>query len=328
MNLPRMKIAHIPTPIEALPRLSARLGGPKIFIKRDDQTGLAFGGNKTRKLDFLIADARSHGADTLITAGSVQSNHCRQTAAAAARYGFNCILILMGEKPGCISGNLFLDIMFDAEIVWGENRDRDQLLQEIFDTAWREERRPYLIPYGGSNEIGAASYVLAFNEMLNQIKDGEGSLSSIPDCIVLATSSGGTQAGLIAGKLNSGYPGKIIGISVDKEAEELRDDILALTVNLLDYNDLNFELSGEFVIVNDNFLGDGYGIPGIREIEAIKLFANLEGILLDPVYTGRAAGGLIELIKAGYFSNNEEVLFWHTGGTPALFAKKYQYLFT
>jgi len=310
--LPRLRFAHLPTPIEPLPRLSAALGGPALWAKRDDQTGLAFGGNKTRKLEYLLAEAQSHGGRTLVTTGARQSNHCRQTAAAAARFGFGCILVLAGSRPEGTTGNLLLDSLLGAELVWTEGEDRQVCLQRTFDKAWSDGRRPYLIPYGGSSPLGAAAYAQGMAEFLSQGQD--------VDRIVFATSSGGTQAGLVAGARIHGFGGRVTGISVDEPAEALRAKVASLageTASLLGHS-LKFE-AGE-IEVDDRYLGDGYGVMGEREREAIELFARAEGLLLDPVYTGRAAGGLIDMVRRGEIGRQERVLFWHTGGTPALFA--------
>jgi 1-aminocyclopropane-1-carboxylate deaminase/D-cysteine desulfhydrase-like pyridoxal-dependent ACC family enzyme len=199
--LPKVQIAHLPTPIESLPRLSEALNGPQIFVKRDDQTGLAFGGNKTRKLEFLLADAQESGAQTLITAGAVQSNHCRQTAAAANRFGFDCILVLTGQKPANPSGNNFLDQFLGADMVWAGGANREQVLNQTFEEALNAGKHPYLIPYGGSNEKGAAAYASAMGEMLDQKADF--------DWIVVPSSSGGTQAGLVVGQRMYGYQGRV-----------------------------------------------------------------------------------------------------------------------
>src|SRR5436309_14904231 len=193
MNISRLTFAHLPTPIEMLPRLSETFGGPRLLIKRDDQTGVAFGGNKTRKLEFLVAEAREQGAETLITGGALQSNHCRQTAAAAARFGFQCILVLTGDMPEQPSGNLLLDQLFGAQVAYVANRkDRDKILQETFDRAAEEGMKPYLVPYGGSNSTGALGYAFAVKEFIEQ--------NIHADWIVFATSSGGTHAGLALGQ--------------------------------------------------------------------------------------------------------------------------------
>jgi D-cysteine desulfhydrase family pyridoxal phosphate-dependent enzyme len=311
-KLPRLRIAHLPTPIEPLPRLSAELGGPDLWVKRDDQTGLAFGGNKTRKLELLLAEAQAAGAELLITRGAQQSNHCRQTAAAAARYGFDRLLVLSGEEPDRRTGNLLVDDLLGAEILWTEGQDPDDFLQSAFQEAWEAGRRPYLIPYGGSNAIGALAYAYALDEFLQQDLD--------VTHIVFPTSSGGTQAGLIAGAHRFGFEGQILGISVDPTAESLTPGVVQLAQEVCTHLDCELRLHPEDVHVNDDYLGGGYAVMGDLERDAMRLFARLEGLLLDPVYTGRAAGGMIDLIHQGAFTPEDRILFWHTGGTPALFA--------
>lgn len=313
--LPKLEIAHLPTPVESLTKLSKQLGGPQIFIKRDDQTGLAFGGNKTRKLEYLLADAQLHGADTLITAGAVQSNHCRQTAAAAARKGFACILVLTGDKPLKPSGNNFLDLLLGAEIVWAGSQNRELALEQTFNEVKNVGRNPYLIPYGGSNEIGALGYVSAMQELLDQIPH--------PDWIIFPSSSGGTQAGLALGARLYNYRGNLLGISIDNPASELSQKVAKLAEETALKLGVDQKFSPEEIMVDDNYLGGGYGIMGDAEVEAITLFARREGILLDPVYTGRAAAGLIDLIRKGRIIADQTVLFWHTGGAPAIFADRY-----
>ena len=315
-NLPRLNIAHLPTAVEPLPRLSEALGGPTLLVKRDDQTGLAFGGNKTRKLEYLVADAQQKGARTLIPAGAGQSNHCRQTAAAAARLRFNCILVLTGEQPDQATGNLLLDRILGAEIVWAQRENRDQILHEVFEEAESAGRKPYLIPYGGSNPVGAVAYAFALQELLGQ--------NIRPDTIVFASSSGGTQAGLVAGARLFGFEGRVLGISVDEKVEVLQERVAALANQTAEVLDLVTSFGPENILVDDDYLGRGYGKMDEPEKEAIYLFAQKEGLLLDPVYTARAAAGLISLIRKGFFQANQTVLFWHTGGTPALFADQYQ----
>lgn len=316
MMLPKLKIAHLPTPVENLSRLSTVLGGPRLLVKRDDQTGLAFGGNKTRKLEFLLAEAKANGAKTLLTAGAVQSNHCRQTAAAAARFGFDCILVLAGEPPKKASANYLLDQLLGAEIVWGKWETRHQNLQDVFDQTWKKGKRPYLVPYGGSSPVGAASYAYAIQEVLAQEIN--------PDWVVLASSSGGTQAGMVAGQRIFGFDGKILGISIDETEDDLKSLVASLATEVADRlgRAINFEVGD--VLVNDEYAKPGYGVLTEREREAVRLFAKHEGLLLDPVYTGRAAAGMIDLIRNGFFKPEETVLFWHTGGTTTLFAEKYQ----
>jgi D-cysteine desulfhydrase family pyridoxal phosphate-dependent enzyme len=316
MPVPRLRFAHLPTPVETLPRLSEALGGARLLIKRDDQTGLAFGGNKTRKLEFLVAEAREQGAKTLISGGALQSNHCRQTAAAAARFGFKCILVLTGDKPQQASGNLLLDQLFGAQIVYvADRKDRDRILQETFDRATKEGTKPYLVPYGGSNATGALGYEFAMKELMDQ--------NVVADWIVFATSSGGTHAGLLLGQRIFGFSGKILGISVDEPAEWLKSEVSKLASATSEKVGERIEFTPADVLVNADYCGAGYGVVTEREREAIHMFASCEGLLLDPVYTGRAAAGMIDLIRTGFFKANETVLFLHTGGQPALFAEQY-----
>ena len=312
---PRIHFAHLPTPVESLPRLSALLNGPTLFTKRDDQTGLAFGGNKTRKLEYLLYEAQVAGAKTLITAGAVQSNHCRQTVAAAARFGFDCNLVLFGDPPDPPDGNHLLHYLLGAEVVFTERENVKRKLDDIFKDALSAGGQPYLIPYGGSNPTGALGYVNAMLELAQQdIK---------PDWIVFPSSSGGTQAGMLVGAEMSGFRGKILGISVDESADELKARVADLAVQTA----RSIKEAGSFfpqdVLVNDDYVGGGYAVMGSAEVEAIRLFAGYEALILDPVYTGRAAAGLIDLIRKGFFKGDETVLFWHTGGGPALFADRY-----
>ncbi len=313
---PKLDLAHLPTPIEELPRLSKLLGGPELLIKRDDLTGLAFGGNKTRKLDYLMADAVEQGANLVLSTGAAQSNHCRQTAAAAARSGMECILVLVGPEPEQPSANLFLDQLLGARIIWTDKINRDKALQQAYDDETQAGKKPYLIPYGGSNAVGAYAYLQAYNELKAQMKD------DLPDWIVFASSSGGTQAGLIAG---AGLDQKpiILGISVDESEIQLKQNVLAILEDLLGQMGSDLDISDQDIMVNADYTAEGYGIMNDLDQEAIHLFAENEGILLDPVYTGRAGGGLIDLIRRGFFKKDQRVLFWHTGGTPGLFADRY-----
>jgi D-cysteine desulfhydrase len=316
-QIPRLGLAHLPTPIEPLPRLSAALGGPRLFIKRDDQTGLALGGNKTRKLEFLVAEAQARGARTLITGGAWQSNHCRQTAAAAARCGMDCILVLTGERPAHATGNLLLDQLLNARIVATPDRgDRDRLLRETFETAAARGQAPYLVPYGGSSPTGALGYAFAMQEVLAQAAD--------VDWMIFATSSGGTQAGLVLGQRVFGYRGTLLGISIDEPASALKLQVAALASDASMALGARIAFGAEDVHVDDRYCAPGYGVLTDLERDAVKAFARHEGILLDPVYTGRAAGGMLDLIRRGFFPTNARILFWHTGGQPALFAEPYR----
>ncbi len=316
-SIPRYRFAHLPTPIEELPRLSTALGGPQIFIKRDDQTGLAFGGNKTRKLEFLVAEAQAQGAKMLISAGAMQSNHCRQTAAAAAKFGMECILVLNGQHPKQPSANLMLDFLFNADVVFVADRnDRDAVLKHTYETALTAGNAPYLVPYGGSSPTGALGYAFAVEELMQQ--------GLKPDWIVFGTSSGGTHAGLTLGARIFKCEAKILGISIDESVSTLKANVSVLASLASEKLGSRINFSGEDVLANDEYCQAGYGVFGRQEREAISLFAGKEGVLLDPVYTGRAAAGLIDLIRKGVFTKNETVLFWHTGGQPALFAEKYE----
>ena len=239
----RIVLAHLPTPIEPLPRLTNLLQGPRLFIKRDDLTGLGLGGNKTRKLEYLAADALAQGCRTLITTGAVQSNHCRQVAAAAARLGLGCILVLAGEDPGRRQGNLLLDELSGAKLVFVPKEERDQRLQQAFIHAEADGMQPYLIPYGGSNPIGVQGYIQAMQELQDQKLQ--------PDWIVLASSSGGTQAGLLLGAKQISFSGRILGISVDKPADELTQTIMALANQTAAWLDIDKKIKSEDVLVND-----------------------------------------------------------------------------
>lgn len=315
-KIPRLRFAHLPTRIEELPRLTEYLGGPRIWVKRDDQTGLAFGGNKTRKLEFLVAEALEQGAKTLITGGALQSNHCRQTAAAAARFGLDCILVLNGEMPSQPTANLLLDQMFGAEIVTIADRAyRDHTLKATYEKAVDEGKKPYLVTYGGSSATGALGYAFAMKEFLEH--------NVRTDWIVFGTSSGGTHAGLILGQRVFGFRGKVLGISIDEPEDWLKTRVSTLASEGSEKLGERIDFTRDDVLANDDYCKAGYGVLTDAEREAVKLFAKHEGLLLDPVYTGRAAAGMIDLIRKGFFKKDETILFWHTGGQPALFAEKY-----
>jgi D-cysteine desulfhydrase len=315
-QISRLHFAHLPTPIEELPRLSSALGGPRILVKRDDQTGLAFGGNKTRKLEFLVAEAQDQGARMMISAGALQSNHCRQTAAAAAKFGFECTLVLTGQLTGDASANLLLDKLFGAKIVNVTDRaDRDRVLKETFDKAVGDGKKPYLVPYGGSSTTGAMGYTFAVEEFMKQ--------GVHADWFVFGTSSGGTHAGLVLGQRLFGYQGRVLGISIDESEEWLKTHVSALASDASERLGKRIDFTPEDVLATEQYCKAGYGVLTDAEREAVRLFAGTEGLLLDPVYTGRAAAGLIDLIRKGFFRKDETVLFWHTGGQPALFADRY-----
>jgi D-cysteine desulfhydrase len=285
-------------------------------MKRDDQTGLAFGGNKTRKLEFLVAEARAGGARMLISAGAIQSNHCRQTAAAAARFGLACTLVLTGDVPEQASANYLLDGLFGANIVHVQDRaNRDRILQETFNAAVQNGDKPYLVPYGGSSPTGALGYAFAMQELMEQ--------NITADWILFGTSSGGTHAGLTLGARLFGFQGRVLGISIDEDQTWLKTHVSALASDASELLGERINFTPDDVLANDEYCQAGYGVLTDAEREALKLFARYEGILLDPVYTGRAAAGLLDLIRKGFFKSDQTVLFWNTGGQPALFAEQY-----
>ncbi len=314
-HLQRASIAHLPTPMEELPRLSAALGGPRLLVKRDDQTGLATGGNKTRKLEFLVGEALAGRADVLVTGGAPQSNHARQTAAAAARFGLRCVLVLRGQAPETLTGNLMLDKLLGAELRWTGDQELGTALQETAAELWSMGGRPALIPYGGSNAVGASGYAAAMEELTTQL---EASGESV-DAIVFASSSSGTQAGLVVAARTLGFRGRVVGISVDKPRADLAAAVAQLASETASHLNLRLTFHADEIEVSDDYLGGGYAVIGDPEREAMRLFARHEGLLLDPVYTGRAAAGLIDLIRRGHWRSDQTVLFWHTGGTAGLF---------
>tara|TARA_B100000945_G_C20423730_1_gene619292 strand:- start:1184 stop:2167 length:984 start_codon:yes stop_codon:yes gene_type:complete len=316
-----VKLCHRPTPLEPLKRLSKILGGPEIWIKRDDCTGLSTGGNKTRKLEYLVGDALKNDADTLVTQGAVQSNHARQTAAAAAKIGLKCHILLERRIPDKLdeyerTGNVFLDKIHGATVEFRESGLDMNAEGEAVSNQLRENgAKPYFIPGGGSNAVGALGYVSCALELISQFD-----LNSIKfDCLIQATGSTGTQAGLVSGlcALSSELP--VLGISVRQNCERQIDAVWKLvkeTVEKLNTNDIKRDK----ILVDDNYIGKGYAIPTDGTLEAIDLLAKTEGILLDPVYSGKAMAGLIDMVRKGNFNHNEKILFLHTGGSAALFA--------
>ena len=325
MNLskfPRRRYTQHATPIEKLERLSAILGGSTVYMKRDDLLGLAGGGNKTRKLEFLMADALSKGADTVITCGAVQSNHCRLTLAAAVKEGLRCQLVLEQRVPGSYdryaSGNNFLFHLLGVEAVHVVEGGSDMMaeMQRVADELREQGRKPYIIPGGGSNEIGALGYVACAQEMLQQLFEMELSI----DHIIVTSGSTGTHAGVLTGiiGLNANIP--VTGIGINRRKGPQTEAVYALCSALASKLELKYAPAMEDVIVFDDYIGEGYSRPTKEMIEAVKLVARTEAILLDPVYTGKAMAGMIDLIKKGYFGDAKNILFLHTGGSPALYA--------
>jgi D-cysteine desulfhydrase family pyridoxal phosphate-dependent enzyme len=308
-------VAHA-TPVEPMPRLSGLLGGgPRLLIKRDDAIPFAFGGNKVRKLAFVGAHALAEGADTLITAGGVQSNHARATAAVAARLGLKAVLVANGDPPNRPTANALLDTLLGAEIVYVPGRDdRAPAMQRIAQALRGQGRHPYVIPIGASVPLGALGYVQALLELLDQIAP--------PDAVVHSTSSGGTQAGLIAACRLLQLPTRIIGISADEASRTLQAQVrgIAAGIGELLGADDDAPARAEAIEVDDRFVGEGYGIATDASCEAITLAARTEAIFLDPTYTAKAMAGLISYVRQQRFTAGQTVVFWHTGGQVGLFA--------
>lgn len=320
-RFPRKRFAHLPTPLEPMENLTRLLGGPKLWIKRDDCTGLAGGGNKTRKLEFLMAAAEAEGADTIITQGAVQSNHARQTAAIAARMGYQCHLLLENRTesldPDFLgNGNVLLDEMYGAQLQrFAGGTDMNEQMALLAERLKGEGRKPYIIPGGGSNRIGALGYANAAIELVTQCND----MDLKVDHIVHATGSAGTQAGLVAG-LTAGHADiPVLGISVRAERAAQEENVYRLAAETADYIGSAAALKRAHVVANSDYVGGGYGIPTEEMIEAVNLAARHESILLDPVYSGKGMAGLIDQVRQGAYQSNENVVFIHTGGAQALF---------
>jgi D-cysteine desulfhydrase len=310
------------TPIEAMPRLSKALAGPNIFIKRDDLTGLASGGNKTRKLEFLVADAIAKGADTLITVGAVQSNHCRLTLAAAAKEGLKCRLVLEQRVPGSYdpraSGNNFLFKLLGVEeiTVIDGGADLQAAMEDVAGQLEKQGRKGYIIPGGGSNALGSLGYVTCFEEMSGQLFD----MGLKLDRIVCASGSAGTHAGMVTGATGCSVETPIIGVNVRRPRPEQENNVFELAKKVSQLVGTRDEVRRGDIVCRDEWVGPGYSLPTPEMIEAVQMTARHESILLDPVYTGKAMAGLIGMIRKGEFAANENVLFLHTGGSPALYA--------
>ena len=318
-QIPRIDLGFLPTPLEPLDRLSERLHGPRLWIKRDDCTGLATGGNKTRKLEFLMADARARGADTIITFGAVQSNHARQTAAACAKLGYECHLVLTRRVSWShpefeTSGNVLLDRVLGAEIHFCDLANADTMARALVEELTQRGKRCYVIPAGGSNAIGALGYMRCATELVTQSE----SHRFHPDLIVHATSSGGTQAGLVAGFAAEGFECDVLGINVyDTDHARLERRITRLLDDTLARVDIQPKKPPRIRIDHD-FIGEDYGIPTRQTIDAIRLLAREEGILTDPVYSGKAFGGLVALLQRHAMKDIDNIVFVHTGGVASL----------
>ena len=320
-NFPRVPLAHLPTPLEHLPRLSKLLGGPDIYVKRDDCTGLASGGNKTRKLEYSMAAALEERADTIITVGAVQSNHVRQTAAAACKMGLKCEVLLEHRiaEPSeyyAGSGNVLLDRIFGANLrEYPGGTDFDKAMAEVADEVSAQGGKPYIIPGGASNKIGALGYVNCAIELLGQIEEQGLDIGHI----VTATGSAGTQGGLIVGlkAMESTIPLLGIGVSIPQQDQE--EKVFKLACETAEYIGKAGCVVREDVVANCNYVGDGYGVPTESMNEAVLMLARTEGLLFDPVYSGKGLAGMIDLIRDGTLTNGN-IVFLHTGGSAALFA--------
>ena len=314
-SIPSLPLAPQPTPVEELTRLGAALGiDARVLVKRDDAIAFAFGGNKVRKMRFVAAAALAAGADTLITTGGVQSNHARVTAAAAARLGMRCILVANGAAPDRPTANALLDRLLGAEIVYvGSREERAPAMERAAEDVRRAGGTPHVIPLGASTPLGAVAFVAAIAELAKQIDP--------PDVIIHSTSSGGTQAGLVAGCALAGWRTHVIGISADESSHALSSQIRALFPGLADLLRVEARrLRAYDIEVDDRFVGEGYGVQTDASREAIDVVARNEALFLDPTYTAKAMAGFIARARAGEFPKGTTVLFWHTGGQVALFA--------
>ena len=320
-KFPRRRYTAGQTPIERLSRLSETLDGPTIYMKRDDLLGLTGGGNKTRKLEFLVADALAKGADTLITCGAVQSNHCRLTLAAAVKEGLKCRLVLEERVPGSYNpragGNNFLFRLLGVEKIKVVPAGADMMseMQAVADEVAAEGRRAYIIPGGGSNPIGATGYVACAEEILGQLFEKGLQI----DRVVCASGSTGTHAGLVTGFYGNSSHIRVIGINVSRPKAEQEQLVYDLVTRTAAHVGVTSAIARDAVLCFDDYVGPGYSLPTPAMAQAVRMLARLEGILVDPVYTGKAMAGLIDLVRQGYFDRRENILFVHTGGSPALY---------
>lgn len=318
---PRVRLCQAPTPLEFLPNLTRHLGGPQIWMKRDDLTGMGLGGNKVRKLEFLAGDAQAQGADLLVTQGAVQSNHVRQTASVAAKLGLRCHAVLehrieTNDLDYLENGNVLLDQLFGCTLEYRPGgTDMQAAIEEVGERLRAEGARPYLIPGGGSNPVGATGYAAVAAELLDQVEQtGLG-----PTLLVHATGSAGTQAGLVAGLVAMGSTLPVLGIGVRAPRERQEENVHRLadaTARRLGVVD---GVPRSAVVANCDYVGPGYGRPTPGMTEAVQMLARLEGILLDPVYSGKGMAGLIDLVRRGEIGPDQTAIFLHTGGSPGLF---------
>ncbi len=321
-RFPRVPLAHLPTPLELMPRLSEHFGGPDIYVKRDDCTGLGTGGNKTRKLEFVMADAVANNADVVITQGAVQSNHARQTAAAASKLGIDCEVVFENRvaTPSDAylnSGNVLLDRIFGANLrSVDKGTDMDAAMEEVAEELRGQGRTPYIIPGGASNRIGALGYVACGLELISQANDR----GIVFDHVLHATGSAGTQAGLVTGlkAMHANVP--LTGIGVNEPRDVQEEKVYKLALETAEYLGTPGIIQREDIVANCDYVGDGYGIPTKAMNDAIMLAARLEGLLFDPVYSGKGLAGMFDLIEKGHFKDTRNIVFIHTGGVAGLFA--------
>lgn len=324
-DFPRAELAHRPTPLERMPALTRRLGGPPLFVKRDDCTGLAMGGNKARQLEFYMGEALARDADTVLVTGAVQSNYVRSTAAAAAKLGLACHVQLEERVPGRDeayrrSGNVFLDRLFGATIhrfpVGDDEAAADRALDEWAEALREDGRRPYVIHLSPEHPpLGALGYVEAADELLDQLEEWNAGI----DTVVVPSGSAATHAGLLVGLATRNRNLRVIGMCVRRPAGSQRERVLRICAGTADLLGMADVVDPSAVTTRDRTLAPGYGRPSPETVEAVKLAARLEGLLVDPVYTGKALAGLVEMVRRGELDDSAGVVFWHTGGTPALF---------
>lgn len=319
-KLPRVRLVNLPTPLDEMPRLTKLLKGPHLWIKRDDSTGLAFGGNKERKTEFVLADALSKKADVVITTGGVQSNHARATTAAAKKLGLEVVLVMYGKKPKEYYGNLLLNHLLGANITFvdADGPKFSVISKDIAEKLKKEGRRPYVIPTGASYPVGAVSYVNALLELLEQASDRGLKI----DYVIHAAGSGGTQAGLILANKALNSKIHILGMCAEPDGDWLVKETVEIANGTAKLLDLKVKVEAKDVTLIKDYAGDEYGVLTSQALEAIRLLAQIEGILLDPVYTSKAMAGLIDMARRKCFKKDDNVVFIHTGGTPALFAYK------
>lgn len=317
-TLQRFPLATLPTPLQRAPNLEAALGvaSPRIYLKRDDLTGLAFGGNKARKLEYLLADALAAGATTLVTEGAAQSNHARMTAAAARIAGLGCVLVLDARLGAEVAGNLLLDHLLGAEVrIVPDKPARKSMMAQVADELRAAGERPYLVPTGGSVPLGAAAYVAAVAELLQQLM----AIDEAPRRLYVASGSQGTQAGLAVGARAFSAPFEVYGVAVEHPRAQLVADCAALASATAALIGLEESLTEADITLDDGFVGPAYGVATEEGLDAIRLLATTEAVLLDPVYSGKAMAALVAHVRAGQFAPNEAVVFLHTGGGPSLF---------